>query len=334
MKTDRLTKIISTIIIPTTTHSQTLSCNPPTAAMTEQSLNPTMSETPEPSSPLSLPPSPPPHPPRAPTTPVHSQSLQLWPSDTSFEPSPRRTKAEIAAINRKAGQATRLAKLAERKAARATTAATAREIRDIAEEPPLPALLLDLSDLPARSHRNAHASHNSSTPEAAACEELPYWDDIEDDGPIRESQDHVNEDERPSLEDIAKRVFTLLYSYKLLWGAFVEYVSDPDSSLGRRRWYGFFKDEPCVNRVLNHWTSSRNRKGRHCVRRWAVQYVSKLVDREGGKVTGAGVLRARNKPVNESFVLGFDLEKLRETLSEICPTMAGLIRTFSTTRRQ
>ena len=70
------------------------------------------------------------------------------------------------------------------------------------------------------------------------------------------------------------------------------------------------------------------------VRNWAAKYISNLMDREGGAATRDGILRARNKPVNESFVLGFDLKALYRRLEELCPITCCVIKAFSTTRRQ
>lgn len=287
--------------------------------------------TPEPSSPLSLPPSSPPHPPRAPTTPTRNDGVELFPSDTSYVPTPPRPKAVIQAENRAAGQVRRHATLARKKAA------LAQETETPAKPDRLPMLLSLMLDGKASESR-MHTVDEVQLPEHSERESNPLLD-THDELPYGFQADNTSERNMstnpPPMKDIAAHVFRLLDSYNVSWGTLLEFISNPNSALGRRRWYGFFKDENCVHQVLDHWASSRNRKGRHRLRRWAIKYVSKLVDQEGNKVgTESGILRARNKPVNKTFVLGFELPELRQTMETLCPTMINLIKSFSTTSRQ
>ncbi|KAI0687401.1 hypothetical protein BC835DRAFT_1286604 [Cytidiella melzeri] len=72
----------------------------------------------------------------------------------------------------------------------------------------------------------------------------------------------------------------------------------------------------------------------HTVRCWATQYVSKLVNQEGNTIINNQILHARKKTVDESFVLGFDLQDLYKQLTALCSTMSQVIHAFSTTRCQ
>lgn len=122
----------------------------------------------------------------------------------------------------------------------------------------------------------------------------------------------------------------------LSWGSFVEWVSNPDSSCDAgNRYEGFFREQDQVLRVLNHWVSWRNcNSGRQLVRRWALDHVRKRASEEGRAVTKDGLLQSRTMVIDKSFVLSFDLVDLYKRLTDLCPTVEAILRSFCTTSKQ
>lgn len=122
----------------------------------------------------------------------------------------------------------------------------------------------------------------------------------------------------------------------LSWGSFVEWISDPKSSCdAENRYEGFFCDQDQVLRVLNHWVSWRNcNSGQLLVKKWAVDHVRKRVSQEGRTATKDGLLQSRTMVIDKSFVLNFDLVGLYNRLTELCPTIEAILRSFCTTSKQ
>lgn len=145
---------------------------------------------------------------------------------------------------------------------------------------------------------------------------------------IRHADGTLNRDVlNGALGDLAQRGLT--------WGDLVEFMSDPRYGQADLRWRGFFINPRRVSQVLSHWTSWRNsRTGRETVSGWALEYINKTISSEGNRATDSGILQARKRTVDESFVLGFDLAELYEKLKALCPTMVSILHAFSTTARQ
>lgn len=309
-------------------------------------------EPPEPSSPLSaIPSSPPlcqpPCQPPEPTTPAKrsQNALADVASSDDYQGSPRRTKEQFRAMRMAEGQGLRAATMARNRAERKARYAAA-------SHPPIPALL---------SESQHWEDGNASISASPAAEHAPHEPDVEPYEPHQASPlntpslslpvnggqlhiegkptslgstQHADPTEfSPAVATASKEIFALLKHHSVTLGEFIEYVSHSKTGQGLRRWHGLFKNGHRVKRVLGYWTLSRNH-GRHTVRRWAVDYVSGLVYREGSKVTQSGLLRPRNKPVDESFILDFDLPTLSQSLEALCPVTTQLMKRFSTTQRQ
>lgn len=125
-----------------------------------------------------------------------------------------------------------------------------------------------------------------------------------------------------------------LKSLGLTWGDLVEYLADPRNKQGRTRYHGFFKNEAQVQRVLALWTSWRNKKGRHTIHSWIVEYMCRHMNKEGRASTRDGFLQSRLKPIDQNFILGFSMSAMYNHLRNLCPTFLKLVYTFSTTARQ
>lgn len=132
-----------------------------------------------------------------------------------------------------------------------------------------------------------------------------------------------------------KHVISYLRDRSLTWGDLVEYISDPANHEGHTKFRGFFTDAARVQRVLNHWVSWRNGKqARANVHEWIMNYIKRIVRKEGNKVTKTGTLQSRKMPVNESFVAKFNLSELYSSLRRLCPTLVTIMESFSWTTRQ
>lgn len=260
-----------------------------------------------PSSPLSNRTSP------TPVTPRRQHDQQL---SSDWSPSPLRSKEELKAINRAAGVAKRLATLARNKAEHTSMPVTG------SEHTSLPELFLHKAD--DMTDGLTEGLHEFARQPSSKCAVLNV---IHAANSVQDSDPWIH------IRAVAVEVFTLLDQHNVTWGELLEYFSDPQAKQGHRRWHGFFKNRAQVERVLNHWMLPQN-SGRHILHSWAIQYVSKLVDSEGNAVTNEGLLQARKKVVDESFVLGFDLQDLYERLRALCPVMTSMIQAFSVTRRQ
>ncbi|KAI0675801.1 hypothetical protein C8Q78DRAFT_963648 [Trametes maxima] len=118
------------------------------------------------------------------------------------------------------------------------------------------------------------------------------------------------------------------------WGELVEWICQPGVGHGEVRHEGMFRRAGQVERVLDLWVSSNSKTGKAKVHEWVLNYMGKVVGQEGQAATKSGILLTRRMTISESFVLDFDLQKIHAELRVLCPSMALLMKEFSTTRRQ
>lgn len=129
-------------------------------------------------------------------------------------------------------------------------------------------------------------------------------------------------------------VLELLDKDGYTWGDLVEWISRPSSGCRSVRWHGFFKNSLQVIRVLELWAWKNPPTARRRVQQWAVSCACKVVSKEGDSVTESSVLQAQDLPIDDSFLLSFDLSSIHSRLRDMCPSMNQLMRAFCTTRRQ
>ncbi len=117
----------------------------------------------------------------------------------------------------------------------------------------------------------------------------------------------------------------------------LEYLSDANTSCGtgRARHDGLFAVQGRAEQILNNWVSSYNSEtGRNAVRAWIKKFVSKEINGEGNNVTRSGILLVSRRMVDESFILGFDIQKLFAQLRQLCPWTVDILEHFSISTRQ
>ncbi|KAH9840190.1 uncharacterized protein C8Q71DRAFT_746208 [Rhodofomes roseus] len=180
-----------------------------------------------------------------------------------------------------------------------------------------------------REHRHGHdlAAANTSfgTESNASSSRSP----ANEDGP------QVAAASRRPREEVLDEVLSILRAEGYTWGDLVLYLSDPASKRGDERYEGMFDILGRIEQVLTYWTSSRNSPtGRQAVHVWALDYVEKAIRREGTRATKDGVLQSRKMVVDDGFLSRFNLSKIYDRLTALCPIMTSLLREFSTTARQ
>ncbi|RDX50743.1 hypothetical protein OH76DRAFT_1348447 [Lentinus brumalis] len=129
-------------------------------------------------------------------------------------------------------------------------------------------------------------------------------------------------------------VLELLDKGGYTWGDLVEWLSRPSSGCKSVRWHGFFKNGSQVSRVLDLWAWKNPPTVRHRVQKWAVTCACKVVNKEGDLVTESGILQSQDLPIDDSFLISFDISSIHSRLRDMCPYMNQLMRAFGTTRRQ
>ncbi|KAH9929201.1 uncharacterized protein B0H18DRAFT_1154576 [Fomitopsis serialis] len=187
-----------------------------------------------------------------------------------------------------------------------------------------------------RAQQLATANANYQAAIAAHAMELTLGDSSDEDasGGLAQARDGPAPSPRPR-EDVLEEVLALLKSHGLTWGDLVLYVSDPSSKKGLEKYKGMFDVPGRIEQVLTYWTSSRNSPtGRQALYTWIVNYVRRLVTREGIRATKDGVLQSSRMRMSEAFVTNFSLTQLHERLTMLCPLMAELLREFTMTTRQ
>lgn len=150
----------------------------------------------------------------------------------------------------------------------------------------------------------------------------------------REARVHDEQNTAAARDACFNQVISLLQDAELTWGDFVEWVCEPRTGRGGIRYWGMFSKDGQVERVLNLWAWKNSKSGKSKMQAWATAFMGRVVSKEGKAATADGILMSRRMAITESFVLDFDLQKIHNTIQKRCPSMATLMREFSTTPRQ
>ncbi len=132
-------------------------------------------------------------------------------------------------------------------------------------------------------------------------------------------------------------VLHMMHMQDVTYGDILEYLVDAAPSEGYGwAWYdGLFGVDGRVEKILQHWVSGRNSKtGWNTVRKWAIEYVSELLDREGNTVTKDSLLLASRRAVDASFANDFHLSDIHARIRELCPCTVKILEALATTTRQ
>lgn len=145
----------------------------------------------------------------------------------------------------------------------------------------------------------------------------------------------IEERRAKQVESTCRQTLDFMAERGITFGDLVLYVSNPEMKQGDSRWNGFFGIPGRVAEVLNYWVSSRNsQSGRDTVRNWALDYVGRILDKEGEGITNSGLLRSENKLIDKSYTVDFSLDSLYQKIKDAAPAMTKLLHAFSTTKRQ
>ncbi|KAH9940490.1 uncharacterized protein BXZ73DRAFT_42703 [Epithele typhae] len=121
------------------------------------------------------------------------------------------------------------------------------------------------------------------------------------------------------------------------WGDFLEWISTPTSGHREERWRGFCMNGKQVERVLDLWAYRNTKTGMATVGNWAVKHVGREARDgrlEADALTRSGILQGSKTEVTEEFLEKLDMSDFLGGVREKCPTMAAVMREFSTTPRQ
>ena len=133
-----------------------------------------------------------------------------------------------------------------------------------------------------------------------------------------------------------EEVLDLLKEKGISLAEFLDYVFNPTNDLSDDwRWFGFFKHQTMVLRILGYWTtSSYSVTVRKLVEGWAIGQAQKIASEEARAISRKGILSKTNKVINEDFFLGYSISGLTSTLRSLAPTFFSLLDAFSITSRQ
>ncbi len=131
-----------------------------------------------------------------------------------------------------------------------------------------------------------------------------------------------------------ERVLDTLAREGHTWGDFVEWISRPSSRRQAVRWDGLFRARSQAARILDMWAWKSSPASRRQVHNWAVEYVGRIVSKEGDAVTKSKLLQSRSVAITDSFLVSFDLASIHDRIRSLCPSMTAIMRNFSTTSRQ
>jgi hypothetical protein len=125
-----------------------------------------------------------------------------------------------------------------------------------------------------------------------------------------------------------------LSAHNLTFFDLMQYVFDPEQKQGSTRWGGFFRRPGSATHILGLWVSLQNAPtARQEVDEWAVARVSHLVKKEAGNITHSKVLQRTGRNIDEKYVLGFSMGKLRSTLEKSASIMLRIANSFATSAR-